>query len=569
MCQTDIVHNVYQKLVECFLTNKIDLSIIRITDNPKTQYRSYTIKKIRRKKNFILLQKIMNKKIIMTLLVIMGALYAIGNITQSLQLIFPNVSQSFWSGFSLIQFAGPGNNFVGSTFRLSTKSVSPVTITFGTAEKTCTKQLRGLYFNSQRGKRLRPLDQDTLNSLQRQNSLYDSLEITGWLFTTCTWWGNTIDTYSIFWAITYTRSGQTSQLVAGTKLDFQNNKITTWLAKSFQYFDNKIPIGYIYDSIGRIGFVGGIVSWQANLINFINNSWGTINSGFIYSWTSIISSHPTEWTITILSGNAMQTLRNMIIQGSIWLSKTITETERLSLLGNFQNNTVIYNASDINSSTLINFTKQKAQELCKGKERYTNTTLGISTGNIVCVQNQNLIINLNEETTYQNKTILVKSGNIVLSWGMTKDSPSLDLFIDKWLLVLPQDWFSSQGFDEQGFPVNTDAASSWLYLKGNLIVNGLIAPSEGTEKFTHKLHIQGKVTMLNAPLTPTEGKILQINNLLWTNTYKEIINLQNIFTRECSPNGVGTDNTLCAWSGAISRTPLVITNGNYRSNILQ
>ncbi len=160
----------------------------------------------------------MNKKIIMTLLVIMGALYAIGNITQSLQLIFPNVSQSFWSGFSLIQFAGPGNNFVGSTFRLSTKSVSPVTITFGTAEKTCTKQLRGLYFNSQRGKRLRPLDQDTLNSLQRQNSLYDSLEITGWLFTTCTWWGNTIDTYSIFWAITYTRSGQTSQLVAGTRV---------------------------------------------------------------------------------------------------------------------------------------------------------------------------------------------------------------------------------------------------------------------------------------------------------------------------------------------------------------
>lgn len=113
----------------------------------------------------------------MTLLVIMGALYAIGN--ASIVLTFPNVSQSFSSGFSLIQFAGPGNNFVGSAFRLATKSVSPVTITFGVASKQCTKQLRGLYFNSQRGKRLWPLDQDTLALLKLQNPIYNSLEVTG------------------------------------------------------------------------------------------------------------------------------------------------------------------------------------------------------------------------------------------------------------------------------------------------------------------------------------------------------------------------------------------------------
>ncbi len=507
----------------------------------------------------------MNKKIIMTLLVIMGALYAIGN--ASIVLTFPSVSPSFSSGFSLIQFAWPGNNFVGSTFRLSTKSVSPVTVTFGSAAKTCTKQLRGLYFNSQRGKRLRPLDEDTLNLLKIQNWLYDSLEVTGWLFTTCTWWGNTIDTYSIFWAITYTRSGKTSQLVAGTKLDFPNNKIGTWLAKSFQYFDNKIPIGYIYDSIGRIGFVGGILSGHQNLINYLS-WWGTINSGFKYQWTSIVSSYPEQWTIEILSGNAMQTLWNMIIQGSVGLSKTIAETERLSLLGNFRNNTVIYNASDINSSTLINFAKQKTQELCQGKEK--NQDITTSTDSILCYENRNITIDLTNTSTYKNKTILVKSGNVLLQWGMTGDSPSLDLFIDKGLLVLPQDWFTSQGFDEQGFPTNTAAVSSWLYLRGNLIINGLIVPESGT--FTHKLHIQGKVTMLNSPLIPTAGKNTQIEKLLWTDTYtihSGMINLQNVFTRGCNPNGGGTDGTACALGGVISRTPLVITNGNYRSNILQ
>jgi hypothetical protein len=42
---------------------------------------------------------------------------------------------------------------------------------------------------------------------------------------------------------------------------------------------------------------------------------------------------------------------------------------------------------------------------------------------------------------------------------MTGDSPSLDLFIDKGLLFLPDD-FIGQGFDEQGFPTNTAAVSS-------------------------------------------------------------------------------------------------------------
>jgi hypothetical protein len=39
-------------------------------------------------------------------------------------------------------------------------------------------------------------------------------------------------------------------------------------------------------------------------------------------------------------------------------------------LGNLQNKTLIYNGGEINSSTLINFAKQKAQTLCQGKEKY-------------------------------------------------------------------------------------------------------------------------------------------------------------------------------------------------------
>jgi hypothetical protein len=42
------------------------------------------------------------------------------------------------------------------------------------------------------------------------------------------------------------------------------------MANSFQYFDNKVPIGYLYDSDGGIGFVGGILSGHENLIEYLN-----------------------------------------------------------------------------------------------------------------------------------------------------------------------------------------------------------------------------------------------------------------------------------------------------------
>jgi hypothetical protein len=61
------------------------------------------------------------------------------------------------------------------------------------------------------------------------------------------------------------------------------------------------------------------------------------------------------------------------------------EAERLSLLGNFQNKTVIYNGGDINSSTLINFAKQKSQQLCQGKE--INPDILSTNETILCYEN--------------------------------------------------------------------------------------------------------------------------------------------------------------------------------------
>jgi len=107
-------------------------------------------------------------------------------------------------------------------------------------------------------------------------------------------------------------------------------------------------------------------------------------------------------------------------------------------LGNFQNQTVLYNENNINSSTLINFAKQKAQTLTQGKkpykdgDKFTNGQVVLnSVENIIYVENENLIIKLANTTTYKNKTIIVKSGNVILEGSMNAGSDSFDLFVDK------------------------------------------------------------------------------------------------------------------------------------------
>ncbi|MEI6672411.1 MAG: hypothetical protein WCL02_03500 [bacterium] len=42
------------------------------------------------------------------------------------------------------------------------------------------------------------------------------------------------------------------------------------MANNFQYFDNKVTLGYIYDSNGGIGYVGGNLTGHEDLIKFLN-----------------------------------------------------------------------------------------------------------------------------------------------------------------------------------------------------------------------------------------------------------------------------------------------------------
>jgi hypothetical protein len=260
----------------------------------------------------------------------------------------------------------------------------------------------------------------------------------------------------------------------------------------------------------------------------------------------------------------METMRNLIIQGSIWLSKSLSEKERISFLGNLNEKTVIYNGSDINSSTIINTAKQNAESLCKWQEIYTADSLDDRPEDIICVENTDLEIDLETPENYENKTIIVRNGDVLLVGGMVENSPALDLFIDKWSLYLP-DPIAPEMFNEEWFP---DAAwtTKWLYLKWNFIINGIIVGS-GISDFWHKLHLQWKIIILNTPTLATTERINQVNRLIGEE-YENFINLQNVFTRTCGLGGTGSDWTSCNNNTTIATIPLIILNGNYPSKLL-
>jgi len=480
---------------------------------------------------------------------------------------FPSINiNSLKDRFSNINFTSPWNNFGWGIFWLNTKSLSWNTnIILWSKTKICSKLVRWLYYNNQRWKRVRPLDEESLDLLKNMNSSYNELQISWWLYTTCD------SRFSIFGMITYNWKWNKSYIIAWTKLDYQTNRYQSDFSNSFQYFDGKIPLWYIWDSYGWIWFVGWNLSWNEALINFLNN-WWSINSWFKYSWDQIVSNNPgREFSINKTWDTALDTLRNIIIQWTIGLSKSLTDNERLSLMWNLQTKTVILNWPSINSSNIINQAKNSSQTLCKWKSRLNSTTLPSDNQKILCYQNTNLIINLSETTKYENKTIIVQSGNITLVWWMRSDYPSMDLFVDKWILYVNSNNSDLENFDAQWFPSDINAINSWIYLKWNFVINGLIiwwTPWYQTW-INHKLHLQWKLTSLNIPVSPNQWRISQIENLLWSSDYQGWINLQNVFTRVCNLNGIWTDGTSCENGNNISITPIVIIDGNYLSNLIK
>ena len=238
----------------------------------------------------------------------------------------------------------------------------------GADTRKCTKEIRGLYFSNAHGDRILPLDQDSLSGLAAIDPSYHDLNISGGRYTSCTGMaggGSATgqDIYSIYGQINYTWTGGTSRkLQAGRKYDFANNAIITGmpLVPSLQYFNNQTPLGYMYDTVAGLGFIGGqMTSGQNEAVLNDLNSGAAINDIFQFTdgSTTVLNAHTTwgDFTFTGELNPGINTLWHIALLGNVLLSKGgLSSADRTSILGNPDQQSSIVVSDKMNISTVIN-----------------------------------------------------------------------------------------------------------------------------------------------------------------------------------------------------------------------
>ncbi len=531
------------------------------------------------------------------LLVLFVSFGAVAFATTTLDFVWINI----WSinqKFSEVTFQANWNDFMWSIFWLNAKNLISetnhtweiITISGGTVSKRCGMQVRWIYYNSQRWNRLWPMDQDTLKYFRDSAGVgggYSGLNLSWWLYTSCSG-----DEYSIYGQLTYHVEWDTedSHIVAWVKYNRDNNTISGALARSLQRFDNKYPIWYIYDDHwGGIWFIWSFTGWwewnpiaHSNIIAKLNQ-WSWINNLFWYGGSN--NSEINGWWISIrtTAWNAINTLMNAWIQWTIWLSFSVNTVEKNTILWNFDRKTLIFNALNVNFSKLINVVKKNAESLCKGKYENENQPTYSTNKNLFCIEfpatetQNNIVINNADREDLKNKTIIVKNWDVRIAWWMWVSEWPVNIFIDRWNLLLANNTDDAVGFDKNGYATTTNDVTKWINLKWNFIVNGLVMWANKTtrakESFGHKLFVNWKFASLNTPNYPSLNRTDQVSTLFGTSVNNNWIWLGNVFKRECDPiSWSWSDNGRTACNNSTDRNallPLIIIDGNYISPLLQ
>lgn len=491
----------------------------------------------------------------------------------SVLLDFAIGQQTLSNSFANIHFATPGNDLGGGFFFIPSDSLTqPVTITLGGQSRTCGQQVKGLYYANARGQRLWPLDQGTLDALISVSGAYSNVTVTGGLYTSCTGSNVTGDLYSIYGSIKHTRGGNDYYIIAGTKYDWNANSYTPNFAASFQYFDNKTPLGFIFDTMGAgVWFVWGKLSTGTypKIVTDINAN-KVINQLFVYAQgeTGIIASG--NWYNEQIQGTTpfagLDTAwGGLKVLGTVALGQALRD--RAAVIGNTDSRNSTFSAPNINISTLINTANAKATQLCRG---VTSTNIN-DAGPVLCFSNMDVTIDLSNTTQYNGKTIIIQNGDAILQNSMVAGSPSLDLFVNKGNVYLANSVSNLQQIDGQGNIVPVGVTQGRV-IKGVVIANWLLVAGDGTTPAAvqNKLYFNGKISTLNMPVEPVQGRIDQITNLLGA-SFVNWINLQNVFTWQCNPiSAVGTDGVSCGnASDQYANIPFIVRDEQITSRLLQ
>ena len=461
--------------------------------------------------------------------------------------------QTLANKFSTVHFNVWGNDFGGGFFWTEAKALAtPQEVSANGERLLCSAQIRGFYYNSQRGERLWPLDTDSQGDLARIQSSYTPSQLTiNWgFYTNCQKKqagklvpenedGRTNSLYGIYGRITHTYKGREYSIYAGLLNNLQQNELpTAELRCNFQRIDNQYPFGYIYDKAGGIALVGAYVKSE-NLaqVNAFHESFTEKLSktkcvNDFYSLredpnnpekTIPKTDDPILWpkdnTLIFGNGNALETMMNLGIRGIVGLSSQVQTSDQKGIENNTQKTSLLVSTTE-NISNIINIANKRAESLCRN--RWGSLT---PNGDIICAKNGWSI----DPKRYAGKTIVIKEGNLTLNNYMEAISQPITILLIHGDLILPN-LDANQTFLGNGYP-DRDGIIKANFLKGNFIINGLIQNQE-TEEITNKLIVHGKIASFNTLQEPNEQTKVKLRNI-GIDTSKKIW-LSEIFTWKCN-----------------------------------
>ena len=458
--------------------------------------------------------------------------------------------QTLANKFSTVHFNVWGNDFGGGFFWTEAKALAtPQEVSANGERLLCSVQIRGFYYNSQRGERLWPLDEESKTDLKSVKWDYENLTINGGFYTNCQKKqagkvvpenedGRTNSLYGIYGRITHTYKGREYSIYAGLLNNLQQNELpTAELRCNFQRIDNQYPFGYIYDKAGGIALVGAYVKSE-NLaqVNDFHKSFTEKLSktkcvNDFYSLREDPNNRektipqtndsilwPKDDTLIFGNGNALETMMNLGIRGIVGLSSQVQTSDQKGIENNTQKTSLLVSTTE-NISNIINIANKRAESLCRN--RWGNLT---PNGDIICAKNGGEI----DPRSYAGKTIVIKEGNLTLTKYMETTSQPITILLIHGDLKLPN-LDANQTFLGNGYP-DRDGIIKANFLKGNFIINGLIQ-NQGTE-ITNKLIVHGKIASFNTLQEPNDQTKVKLRNI-GIDTSKKIW-LSEIFTWKCN-----------------------------------
>lgn len=464
--------------------------------------------------------------------------------------------QTLVNKFSTVHFNVWGNDFGGGFFWTEAKALAtPQEVSANGERLLCSAQIRGFYYNSQRGERLWPLDTDSQKDLARiQSSYWDTQLTINWgFYTNCQKEqdgklipenedGRTNSLYGIYGRITHTYKRREYSIYAGLLNDITKNELpNAKLRCNFQRIDNQYPFGYIYDKAGGIALVGAYVeSNKMESVKAFHESFtrkldekNCVND--FYSMKDAPKKNPNDPDRTIPTatdnelghidndlifgnGNALETMMNLGIRGIVGLSSQVQTSDQKGIENNTQKTSLLVSTTE-NISNIINIANKRAESLCRNRWGNLNPN-----GDVICAKNGGSI----DPKRYAGKTIVIKEGDLTLTEYMEATSQPITILLIHGDLKLTNT-NASQRFLGNGYP-DRDGIIKANFLKGNFIINGLIQDL-GTE-ITNKLIVHGKIASFNTlqePNKQTREKLskigIDINKKIW---------LSEIFTWKCN-----------------------------------